>query len=97
MAGKVVQVVVTPVLQVAHQTLAQAEHKLLAAPVAFQSTAFRALQEPNTQVVILAMNPAAVVVATSAVVAAEITAVAVVAQATSIHEQLPAHRHRQEH
>jgi hypothetical protein len=84
MVAKVVQAVVTPVLQVEHQTLVLAEHKLLAAPVAFPSTVFRALQEPNTQVEILATNLAAAVVVITAAAAVEITAAAVVARALSI-------------
>jgi hypothetical protein len=96
MVAKVVQAVVTPVLQVAHQTLVLAAHKLLAAPVAFQSTAFRALQAANILVVILAMNQAVAVVATSAEVAAEITAVAVAVQATSIRALSLTLSHRRE-
>jgi hypothetical protein len=84
MVAKVVQAVVTPVLQVEHQTLVLAAHKLLAAPVAFPSTVFRALQEPNTQVEILATNLAAAVVVTSAAVVVAITVVAVVARALLI-------------
>jgi hypothetical protein len=96
MVAKVVQVVVTPVLQVEHQTLVLAEHKLLAARVAFPSTVFRALQEPNTQVEILATNLAAAVVVTSAAVVVAITVVAVAVQAISTRAPSLTLSHRQE-
>jgi hypothetical protein len=84
-------------LSAALQTQEAQEHKARAVLVVSpQVTAFQALQAVNILVEIHEMNLAAVAAVTSAAAAVEITAAAVVAQATSIHEQLPARRHRQE-
>jgi hypothetical protein len=87
----------TPELSAAHQTQEAQELKQpVVLVVSRQVTAFRALQAANILVVILAMNQAVAEVATSAEVAAEITAVAVAVQATSIRALSLTLSHRRE-